>query len=138
MAGSGKTTKGRTGRRSHADEPTDSPGRALRQAVYRLVARIPRGQVATYGQLATLAGFPGRARQVGYALAGMPEDLDLPWHRVINAQGKVSPRTSSKFHELQYSLLEQEGIVFVENRIDLRQYLWNPAGRRSSPRKSRG
>ena len=125
-------SKGRTGRRSRRGEPTDCPGRALRQAVYCLVARIPKGRVATYGQLATLAGYPGRARQVGYALAGMPEDLDLPWHRVINAQGKISPRTSSKFHELQYSLLEQEGIVFVENRIDLRQYLWEPAAGRSS------
>ena len=64
----------------------------LRRAIYDMVGRIPYGKVATYGQIAHLAGYPGRARQVGYALAGMPEEMDLPWHRVINAQGKISPR----------------------------------------------
>ena len=94
--------------------------------IYEMVARIPCGKVATYGQIAALAGYPGRARQVGYALAGMPEDLDLPWHRVINAQGKVSPRAHGKFHEWQYELLEREGIVFQNNRIDLAEYGWQP------------
>jgi methylated-DNA-protein-cysteine methyltransferase-like protein len=98
----------------------------MRRAFYQVVARIPHGRVATYGQVATLAGYPGRARQVGYALAGMPEWLDLPWHRVINAQGKVSPRTGSKFHLLQYELLEREGIPFKDNRIDLARYRWRP------------
>jgi methylated-DNA-protein-cysteine methyltransferase-like protein len=104
----------------------------LRQAVYWWVARIPCGQVATYGQIAALAGFPGRARQVGYALAGMPEGLDLPWHRVVNAQGKVSPRSSSCLHQMQYELLEQEGVLFIDNRIDLTRFRWQPpAGSRS-------
>lgn len=98
----------------------------MRRAIYEMVARIPYGRVATYGQIATLAGYPGRARQVGYALAGMPEELDLPWQRVINAQGKVSPRTSSRWHEFQYDLLEREGIVFEENRVDLARYRWRP------------
>jgi len=98
----------------------------MRRAIYEVVARIPYGRVVTYGQVATLAGYPGRARQVGYALAGMPEELDLPWHRVINAQGKVSPRTHSKFHLFQYELLEEEGIVFEDNRIDLAKYRWLP------------
>ena len=98
----------------------------MRRAIYRIVARIPPGRVATYGQVATLAGYPGKARQVGYALAGLPEELELPWHRVINAQGKVSPRTHSRWHEFQYALLEQEGIVFQDNRLDLRRYRWRP------------
>jgi methylated-DNA-protein-cysteine methyltransferase related protein len=98
----------------------------MRRAIYEMVARIPFGRVATYGQIATLAGYPGRARQVGYALAGMPEELDLPWQRVINAQGKVSPRAHSKWHEFQYDLLLQEGIVFENNRIDLKTFLWVP------------
>lgn len=98
----------------------------MRRAIYAKVGQIPYGKVATYGQIATLAGYPGRARQVGYALAGMPEELDLPWHRVINAQGKVSPRAHSKWHEFQYDLLLQEGIVFQNNRIDLKVFLWNP------------
>ena len=98
----------------------------LRRAIYDMVGRIPYGKVATYGQIATLAGYPGRARQVGYALAGMPEEMDLPWHRVVNAQGKISPRAHSQFHQLQYLLLEEEGIVFREVRIDLGRYGWKP------------
>jgi methylated-DNA-protein-cysteine methyltransferase related protein len=100
----------------------------MRRAIYRIVARIPSGKVATYGQVAALAGYPGRARQVGYALAGLPEELELPWHRVINAQGKVSPRTHSGWHEFQYALLEQEGFVFQHNRLDLQKYCWQPGG----------
>ena len=100
----------------------------MRQAFYEIVAQIPCGKVATYGQVATLAGYPGRARQVGFALAGMPEEMDLPWHRVINAQGKISPRAHSKFHEFQHVLLEEEGIDFEGSRINLRKYLWNSTG----------
>ncbi len=98
----------------------------MRRAIYRVVARIPRGRVATYGQVATLAGYPGRARQVGYALAGMPEELDLPWHRVINAHGRISPRVHNGFHEWQYDLLEGEGVVFRNNRVDLACFRWRP------------
>ena len=65
-------------------QTVDNP---MRRAFYETVARIPYGKVATYGQIAILAGYPGRARQVGYALAGMCEAWDLPWHRIINAQG---------------------------------------------------
>jgi len=98
----------------------------LRRAIYDMVGRIPYGKVATYGQIANLAGYPGRARQVGYALAGMPEEMDLPWHRVINAQGKISPRAHSQFDRLQYLLLEEEGIVFQGASIDLGRYGWKP------------
>jgi methylated-DNA-protein-cysteine methyltransferase-like protein len=96
------------------------------RAIYEVVARIPRGKVATYGQVASLAGYPGQARQVGYALAGMPEDLDLPWHRVINAKGEVSPRTWTNMHEYQQALLEREGIAFRSGRLDLKRYRWDP------------
>ena len=104
-------------------QTVDNP---MRRAFYETVARIPYGKVATYGQVAILAGYPGRARQVGYALAGMCEEWDLPWHRIINAQGKVSPRTGSKFHLFQYELLAGEGIAFVNNSIDLNIYRWDP------------
>lgn len=107
-------------------QPHQTVENPMRRAFYETVARVPYGQVATYGQIATVAGYPGRARQVGYALAGMPEEWDLPWHRIINAQGKVSPRTGSKFHLFQYELLEAEGVVFTENRIDLTAFLWCP------------
>ena len=98
---------------------------SMRRAFYETIACVPHGKVATYGQIATLAGYPGRARQVGFALAGMPEEWDLPWHRIINAQGKVSPRSGSS-HLLQYELLANEGVVFTAQRIDLKQFGWRP------------
>ena len=100
---------------------------AMRRAFYETIACVPYGKVATYGQVATVAGYPGRARQVGFALAGMPEAWDLPWHRIINAQGKVSPR-SGRNHLLQYDLLAREGVVFTGTgqRIDLKRFGWRP------------
>ncbi len=99
---------------------------AMRRAFYDIVALVPPGRVVTYGQVAELAGYPGRARQVGYALAGLPEELDVPWHRVINAQGKVSPRADGGFHRMQYDMLVAEGIALCDERIDLRRYRWQP------------
>ena len=91
------------------------------QRIYAAVRRIPRGRVATYGQIAELAGLEGHARQVGYALHVAPEGL--PWHRVINARGTISARASSDSGELQRLLLEAEGIEFDrEGRVDLRKF----------------
>jgi methylated-DNA-protein-cysteine methyltransferase-like protein len=97
--------------------------------VYDVVRRIPRGRVATYGGVAREAGLPGRARQVGYALAALgnaAEGHNVPWHRVINARGEVSARSGgSAFERLQRTLLEAEGIVFGPGgRIDLDRYGW--------------
>lgn len=95
--------------------------------IYAVVAEIPRGRVATYGQVAALAGFPRGARQVGYALHRLPSDHDLPWHRVINAQGKVSPRSTPGWEGLQRCLLEEEGVGFDgDGRVDLESYRWDP------------
>ena len=83
--------------------------------------------MATYGQIATLAGFDGHARQVGYALHHLPAASDVPWHRVVNARGEVSERSSGDSHELQRMLLEGEGVEFDENaRIDLQRFRWKP------------
>jgi len=93
--------------------------------IYAVVKRIPRGRVATYGQVATLAGLDGHARQAGYALHSLPDGSDVPWHRVINAKGEISPRNSSDSHELQRMLLEEEGIVFsVDGKIALDRFRW--------------
>lgn len=93
--------------------------------IYKIVRQIPRGRVATYGQVAELAGLDGHARQVGYALHALPDGFDLPWHRVVNARGEISPRTAGDSHELQRMLLEEEGVEFdARGRIDLRKYLW--------------
>jgi methylated-DNA-protein-cysteine methyltransferase-like protein len=93
--------------------------------IYATVKRIPRGRVATYGQIATLAGLDGHARQVGYALHSLPDGIDVPWHRVINAKGEVSPRATSDSHELQRMLLEEEGVEFsLDGRVDLKTFRW--------------
>jgi methylated-DNA-protein-cysteine methyltransferase related protein len=93
--------------------------------IYEIVRQIPRGRVATYGQIAELAGLEGHARQVGYALHALPPGMKLPWHRVINARGEVSARTSDDSHELQRALLESEGVKFDRRgRIDLAKYRW--------------
>ena len=95
------------------------------QRIYETVKRIPRGRVATYGQIATLAGLDGHARQVGYALHSLPDRSDVPWHRVINAKEEVSPRSTSDSHELQRMLLEEEGVSFsLDGRVDLKTFRW--------------
>ena len=88
--------------------------------------QIPLGRVATYGQVAKLAGIPGQARQVGYALSALTDD-QIPWHRVINARGEISRRSDSDFERLQRELLEHEGVVFnKDGSIPLFQYRWKP------------
>jgi methylated-DNA-protein-cysteine methyltransferase-like protein len=94
--------------------------------IYATVKRIPRGRVATYGQIATLAGLDGHARQVGYALHSLPDRSDIPWHRVINAKGEVSLRSTSDSHELQRMLLEEEGVEFsLDGKVSLAQFRWS-------------
>ena len=95
------------------------------QKIYEVVRRIPRGRVATYGQIAELAGLEGRARQVGYALHALPSGTALPWHRVINARGEISARSGSDWGELQRLLLEGEGVRFDgDGRVDLSRFRW--------------
>jgi methylated-DNA-protein-cysteine methyltransferase related protein len=95
--------------------------------IYRVVRRIPRGRVATYGQVAGLAGLDGNARQVGYALHALPGHVNVPWHRVINAQGRVSLRAESGDSLRQRLLLEAEGVEFDgQDRIQMRRFRWRP------------
>jgi len=95
------------------------------QRIYSVIRRIPRGRVATYGQIAELAGLDGHARQVGYALHNLPENSGVPWHRVLNARGEVSERSSGDSHELQRMLLEEEGIEFdLRGRLSLAEFQW--------------
>ena len=95
------------------------------ELIWSVVRKIPRGKVATYGRIAELAGLEGHARQVGYALHNLPSPSDVPWHRVVNAKGEVSPRTSGDSHELQRMLLEGEGVEFDERgRLDLGRFRW--------------
>ena len=99
-------------------------------SVYRAVRRIPAGQVASYGQIAELAGMPGAARQVGWALNALREEQDVPWHRVINAQGAISARGVREIADLQRAMLESEGVFFdARGRLDLERYRWQPRKR---------
>ena len=99
-----------------------------RERIYAVVARIPRGRVATYGQVARIAGMPGRARQVGYALAALREGSRLPWHRVVNAAGTISPRSGGGPEaEIQRSRLRRERVRFdARGAVPLAVYRWRP------------
>ena len=99
------------------------------RAIYSVVMRIPEGRVATYGQVACLAGQPGQARLVGYALRALMGDLPVPWHRVVNARGEISCRSGASCADLEQRLfLEREGVRFdPQGRIPLERYLWQPA-----------
>ena len=94
------------------------------QRIYAQVKMIPRGRVATYGQIAELAQASG-PRQVGYALHALPEGHDVPWHRIINARGEISLDSGIGGGSLQRALLETEKIIFDgKGRVDLKKYQW--------------
>jgi methylated-DNA-protein-cysteine methyltransferase-like protein len=105
----------------------------IHRRIYAVVSRIPRGRVATYGQVARLANLPGQARLVGYALSALPEKSRVPWHRVVNAGGQVSPRRDGgPMASIQRYLLERENVVFDSRGIILlARFRWRPRqGRR--------
>ena len=104
--------------------------RSSYERIYAVVRRIPRGRVATYGQIAALAGLPGRARQVGYALHALRSSTALPWQRVVNASGAISlpPMNGGISQRL---LLEREGVRFAGARIPLGDFAWRPRRPRS-------
>ena len=107
------------------------------ELIWRVVRKVPRGRVATYGQIAEIAGLEGHARQVGYALHNLPSGSNVPWHRVVNAKGEISARTGGDSHELQRMLLEAEGVEFdAKGRMDLKRYRWKSVVRKRSERPS--
>ena len=104
------------------------------QRIWRTVRRIPHGRVATYGQIALIAGYPRHARLVGYALNRTPDRLDIPWHRVINVRGEISFPKGGSHYETQLNRLLEEGVEFVHDRVDLDRYGWR-SGTRSRARR---
>jgi methylated-DNA-protein-cysteine methyltransferase-like protein len=87
------------------------------EAIWHVVCAIPRGQVSTYGAVARAAGLPGRARQAGFALRLAPEELNLPWHRVVGAGGRIVFPQSSRQHREQARRLRAEGVLVKNGRV---------------------
>jgi methylated-DNA-protein-cysteine methyltransferase-like protein len=92
------------------------------KTVWQVVQGIPRGHVLTYGEVARLAGMSRAARRVSLAMRRAPRAMALPWHRVVNAQGKISFPADSSGYRRQKDLLEAEGVVFIKGKIDLQRY----------------
>ncbi len=99
----------------------------LHRQILEVIALIPYGKVASYGQIAKLAGLPKHPRLVGYVLKHLDKDSEIPWYRVINSQGKISvTRINEKGENVQQNLLEQEGIYLLNGKVSLKIFGWQP------------
>lgn len=108
-----------------------SSPKEIDQRIWQVVMLIPPGTVATYGDVARQAGLPGAARRVGRALRGLPDDTRIPWHRVLNAQGRLVVPGGSDARHRQRQRLESEGVIFRStDAVSLRQYRWQPGQER--------
>lgn len=97
----------------------------LYQEIYRAVGLVPRGTVASYGQIARLIGKPRHARHVGFALAATPDSVKVPWHRIVSAKGEIRIQAKQGYDEYQRLLLEDEGVEFcVGGKIDMARFQW--------------
>lgn len=96
------------------------------QKIWQTVALIPVGKVATYGQVADLAGLPKRARLAGRALGMAPKTLQVPWYRVLRSTGQIAFPAGSESSLLQTTLLQQEDVAVFNNRVKLNQFQWQP------------
>ena len=96
-----------------------------KERIWQVVHQIPAGKVASYGQVAKMAGLPGYARYVGHTMKVLPAGTKLPWFRVVNAGGAISFKQGTRQYLLQKSLLESEGIVFINGKFSIRKYGWN-------------
>jgi len=126
-----KTARKKARKKARSGKRRGPRADSTRERIYAQVRRVPRGKVATYGQIASLAGLEGQARQVGYAMAAVPSTSAVPWHRVINAQGRVSMRSEGPGGTIiQQQMLEREGVVFDDGgRVALTRFRWRPRGR---------
>jgi len=94
--------------------------------IYAVVARIPVGKVVSYGQIGSMAGYPGSAREVGYAMAHAPAKRKLPCHRVVNSQGTLAPEPVFGGQARQRAMLEEEGVTFfMDGRIKMERHTWS-------------
>jgi methylated-DNA-protein-cysteine methyltransferase-like protein len=107
---------------------------SLWDPVYKLVKQIPRGRVLSYGAVAKILRLKGGARSAGRAMSATPQGKGIPWHRVLNAAGKIVIR--EPYSSLQRRLLESEGVEVIENRVKMKLYLWTPTRKKSKPKPS--
>ncbi len=94
--------------------------------IWETIRDIPRGNVASYGQVAEIAGIPRGARQVGYALRNLPEEHDVPWHRVLQASGRIAFAKGSRGYREQRKRLLEEDVAVIAGRVDMQKYRWQP------------
>ena len=94
--------------------------------IWRTVQLIPFGKVASYGQIADLAGLPGRARLVGKSLSVVPKDMQVPWYRVLRCDGQIAFPTGSQQSQTQIGLLQQEDVAIFNNRVKMSLFQWRP------------
>jgi methylated-DNA-protein-cysteine methyltransferase-like protein len=100
--------------------------KARMQAICDTIRDIPRGRVASYGQVAQIAGIPRGARQVGYVLRQLPKDHDVPWHRVLQTSGKIAFEKGSRGYREQRKRLIGDGVVVMSGKVDMNKYRWQP------------
>lgn len=98
----------------------------IRIILYMLLSKVPHGRLVTYGQLAKMAGYPGLSRWVGRVLSQLPDDTQLPWHRVVAAGGRLSLPQNSRAGDEQRQRLRLEGIFVEQDRVKLVNYQWQP------------
>ncbi|AYO55171.1 MULTISPECIES: MGMT family protein [Acinetobacter] len=99
----------------------------LAQMILNVIVQIPKSKVASYGQIASLAGLPKHARLVGKVLGQLPSDHDIPWYRVINSQGRISlNKLDEKGMCVQTAKLLEEGVVVINGKVNLKQFQWKP------------
>lgn len=96
------------------------------QRIWDTISDVPRGKVASYGQIAEVAGIPRGARQVGYALRQLPRGSKVPWHRIIQASGRIAFDSDTPQFREQEKRLQQEDVPVIRGRIDLQRYRWQP------------
>ncbi|MDN4502241.1 methylated-DNA--[protein]-cysteine S-methyltransferase [Alteromonadaceae bacterium BrNp21-10] len=94
--------------------------------IWQTVLAVPAGKVASYGQVADLAGLPGRARLVGKSLGMAPTSMQLPWYRILRSNGQLAFAKGSESAERQKGLLQTEGVVVMNNRVRLKEFQWQP------------
>ena len=96
------------------------------EKIWQTVLAVPPGKVASYGQIADLAGLPGRARLVGKALGNTPNSMDVPWYRILRSNGQIAFPPGSEQAKHQTGLLQEEGVVVLNNRVKLKTFQWQP------------